>query len=88
MVPGEALLVTAVVMALEEEMQLLGIGYVRVAPRTFSTSWLDVCAWELTSSGGKVVMVLEGGSHLALNSEMNTAVLCDALETIETVVRC
>lgn len=33
-------------------------------------------------------MVLEGRSHLALNSKMNTAVLCDALETIETVVRC
>lgn len=31
-------------------------------------------------------MVLEGRSHLAL--KMNTAVLCDALETIETVVRC
>ena len=88
MVPGEALLATAVVMALEEEMQLLGVGYVRVAPCMFSTPWLDVCAWELASGGGKVVMVLEGRSHLALNSKMNTAVLCDALETIETGVRC
>jgi len=88
MVSGEALRVTAVVMALEEETQLLGVGYVRVALCTFSTPWLDTCAWELASGRGKVVMVLEGRSHLALNSKMNTAVLCDALETIETVVRC
>lgn len=42
MVPGEALLATAVVMALEEEMQLLGVGYVRVALCTFSTPWLEL----------------------------------------------
>lgn len=41
MVPGKALLATAVVMALEEETQLLGVGYVHVAPCMFSVPWLE-----------------------------------------------
>lgn len=39
MVPGEALLATAVVMALEEEIQLLHVGYVHVAPCVLSVLW-------------------------------------------------
>lgn len=78
MVPGEA---SAVVMALGEELQLLRVGSVCGAPGVFPMPWMDPRAQD-----GKVGMVLEGSSHLPAR-EMNR-VLCDALGTMEMVVRC
>lgn len=67
---------SAVVMALQEETQLLRLGSLRVLHAPAGCAQGE--HWD--GSGRE--------KPSRKRSEMSTAALCDALETIETVVRC